>query len=74
MTNKLNKTEKEQAKLWDAGMFSQIIYFKNGDKGRTNLAITTNREQHESLVKGFERQGIRYEELFLYSRRSNSSY
>jgi len=67
MINKLNKTKQEQKNLWKAGMFSQIIYFKNGDKGRTNLAITTNREHHESLVKGFKSQGIRYEELYLYS-------
>lgn len=67
MENKLNKTKQEIKNLWGAGMFSQIIYFKNGDKKRTDLAITTNREQHESLVRGFKRQGIRYEEMYLYS-------
>ena len=59
----------EKNNLWGANMFSQIVYFQNGDKGRIDLAITTNREQHDSLIRGFKRQGIRHEALYLYSNR-----
>ena len=48
-------------------MFSQIVYFQNGDKGKTDLAITTNVDQHNSLVRGFKRQGIRYEAMYQYT-------
>ena len=63
----LKKTEQEIKNLLKAGMFSQIVYFQNGDKGKTDLAITTNVDQHNSLVRGFKRQGIRYEAMYQYT-------
>jgi|TARA_B110000879_G_scaffold186769_1_gene248170 hypothetical protein len=65
--NNLIKTEQEKNNLWGAGMFSQIVYWQYGKNKFCNLTITTNKEQHESLVKGFKRQGIKYQELYMYS-------
>jgi len=68
MTNKLNKTEKEKANLWDSGMYSQIIYFKNGRNKPCSLAITTNKEQHDMLINNFIRDKINHEAFYYYSK------
>jgi len=68
MTNKLNKTEQEKKNLWDSGMYSQIIYFKNGRNKPCSLAITTNREQHDTLINNFIRDKVNHEAFYYYSK------
>ena len=68
MTNKLNKTEKEKANLWDAGMYSQIIYFQNGRNKPCSLALTTTVEQHEMLINNLTRDKISHEAFYYYSK------
>ena len=68
MTNKLNKTEQEKKNLWDSGMYSQIIYFKNGRNKPCSLAITTNREQHDMLINNFIRDKVNHEAFYYYSK------
>jgi len=68
MTNKLNKTEQEKANLWDSGMYSQIIYFKNGRNKPCSLAITTNKEQHDMLINNFIRDKVNHEAFYYYSK------
>ena len=68
MTNKLNKTEQEKNNLWNAGMYSQIIYFKNGRNKPCSLAITTNKEQHDMLINNFIRDKIKHETFYYYSK------
>ena len=50
MTNKLNKTEQDKTNLYNAGMYSQIIYFQNGRNKPCSLSLTTTVEQHEMLI------------------------
>ena len=68
MTNKLNKTEKERMKLWDSGMYSQIVYFKNGRNKPCTLAITTSKEQHDMLINNFIRDKVNHEAFYYYSK------
>jgi len=67
MTNKLNKTEKERMKLWDSGMYSQIVYFKNGRNKPCTLAITTSKEQHDMILESCKLMKYDNEVFYLYS-------
>lgn len=67
MTNKLNKTEKERMKLWDSGMYSQIVYFKNGRNKPCTLAITTSKEQHDMILESCRLMKYDNEVFYLYS-------
>ena len=67
MTNKLNKTEKERMKLWDSGMYSQIVYFKNGRNKPCTLAITTSKEQHDMILESCKLMKYDNEIFYLYS-------
>ena len=67
MTNKLNKTEQEKKNLWNSGMYSQIVYFKNGRNKPCTLAITTSKEQHDMLINNFIRDKVNHEVFYLYS-------
>ena len=67
MTNKLNKTEKERMKLWNSGMYSQIVYFKNGRNKPCTLAITTSKEQHDMILESCKLMKYDNEVFYLYS-------
>ena len=67
MTNKLNKTEKERMKLWNSGMYSQIVYFKNGRNKPCTLAITTSKEQHDMILESCRLMEYDNEVFYLYS-------
>ena len=67
MTNKLNKTEKERMKLWNSGMYSQIVYFKSGRNKPCTLAITTSKEQHDMILESCKRMKYDNEVFYLYS-------
>ena len=67
MTTKLNKTEKERMKLWDSGMYSQIVYFKNGRNKPCTLAITTSKEQHDMILESCKLMKYDNEVFYLYS-------
>jgi hypothetical protein len=67
MINKLNKTEQEKKNLWDSGMYSQIIYFKNGRNKPCTLAITTSKEQHDMVLESCKLMKYDNEVFYLYS-------
>jgi hypothetical protein len=69
LTGIKNKREAEALtnSLWNAGLYSQIIYFQYGRDSRCELALTTSKEQHDMIISSCERMKHPYEVFYLYS-------
>ena len=64
-----NKFEKklDRNSLWNSGLYSQIVYFKNGRDRHCELALTTSKEQHDMIINSCERMNYPHEVFYLYS-------
>lgn len=69
LTGKPNKRKAEALAnpLWNAGLYSQIIYFKYGRNSHCELALTTSKEEHDMIISSCERMKHPYEVFYLYS-------
>ena len=65
--NTKRKVEALANPLWNAGLYSQIVYFKNGRDRHCELALTTSKEQHDMIIKSCERMNYPHDVFYLYS-------
>jgi hypothetical protein len=69
LTGKPNKRKAEALSnpLWNAGLYSQIVYFKNGRNKHCELALTTSKEQHDMIIESCKRMDYSHDIFYLYS-------
>ena len=65
--NTKRKAEALANPLWNAGLYSQIVIFKNGRDRHCELALTTSKEQHDMILKSCERMNYPHDVFYLYS-------